>query len=82
MMTLWVMQDVTHWVAGVTHWSDVTQLLHWIPLDLGFLDKPLESDPFGDVQRWFSNAMKTGQVWAFLFGLIFGYLIKTFTSFG
>jgi hypothetical protein len=41
-----------------------------------------QTDLVGDLQKWFDNFMKTGQAWAFLLGLVLGYLMKTFTSFG
>ncbi len=46
------------------------------------MDKPLQVDLAGDVQRAFNNFVKTGQVWAFLIGVILGYLFRTFTSYG
>ncbi|WP_432809574.1 hypothetical protein [Pantanalinema sp. GBBB05] len=79
-----IQHDITTWLIGMTHWTDTLQLLHWhLPFDLLKLgDKVLETDPFGDVQRAFGNFVKTGQAWAFLIGLVAGYLIRTFTSFG
>lgn len=83
-MLIWMMQDMTHWVAGLTHWSDAVQLIQaHVPIDLAVLDNPIkQTDLAGDVQRAFNNFVKTGQVWAFLIGLVLGYFVKTFTSFG
>ncbi len=82
-----VAHDVSTWVVGITHWSDTLQTLHWhlphLPFDLAALDKPLEEpDLWGQVQRAINNFVKTGQVWAMLIGLILGYMIRSFTSYG
>jgi hypothetical protein len=81
-MMIHLMQDATTWMVGVTHWTDALQAIHWhMPSDLLILDKPLQEDIFGDVQRAFDKFVKTGQVWAFLIGIVLGYLFKTFTSY-
>lgn len=41
-----------------------------------------QTDLWGDLQRAFDNFVKTGQAWAFVIGLILGYMIKAFTTFG
>jgi hypothetical protein len=41
-----------------------------------------ETDLGGDIGKWWNGVVKTGQVWAFLLGAIFGYLAKTFTTYG
>lgn len=82
--------DVTSWSVDPAYWLDVSWLdalqpSHWhLPLDLAKLgDKVIEEVDFaGSVQKAFNNFVKTGQVWAFLIGIIFGYFVKTFTSFG
>ncbi|WP_219904462.1 hypothetical protein [Stenomitos frigidus] len=75
--------DPTYWF-DTTYWLDLLQPSHWhLPIDLAALgDKKIEVDLAGDVQKAFNNFVKTGQVWAFLIGIIFGYFVKTFTSFG
>jgi hypothetical protein len=40
------------------------------------------TDLGGDVSVMWKKFVSTGQVWAFLVGTIFGYLVKTFTSYG
>jgi hypothetical protein len=93
-MVLCVIPDITVGLIDPTHlldtaWLntyllDLLQPSHWhLPIDLAALgDKELKVDLGGDVQRAFNNFVKTGQVWAFLIGIIFGYFVKTFTSFG
>lgn len=83
MVILHIVQDVTTSVSALHHWVDALQTVHWhLPFDYAVLDKKLEVDLFGDVQRSFNNFVKTGQIWAFFFGIILGYLFKTFTSYG
>jgi hypothetical protein len=76
-------------LATLQHWAEpvaqvhLPDLLphHWTFLaDQNFNFK--EPDFAGDISKSWANAIKTGQVWAFLAGAFFGYLIKTFTSFG
>jgi hypothetical protein len=82
-MLISMMHDTTIWFIGLAHWTDLLPALHWhVPIDLAFMDKPLQVDLAGDVQRAFNNFVKTGQVWAFLIGVILGYLFRTFTSYG
>ncbi|MDB9509026.1 hypothetical protein PN502_18565 [Microcystis aeruginosa CS-338/01] len=38
-------------------------------------------DIIGNVQKFFSNFVKTGQAWALLIGLIIGYMFRGFTSY-
>jgi hypothetical protein len=80
-MMIALMHDATTWLTGLTHWTDALQMIHWhLPLDLAQQFK--DPDFAGDIQKAFNNFVKTGQVWAFLIGIILGYLIKGFTSFG
>ncbi len=41
-----------------------------------------ETNISGDLSKAWQHFVKTGQVWAFIIGMIFGYLAKTFTSYG
>jgi len=38
-------------------------------------------DIIGNVQKAFSNFVKTGQAWALLIGFIVGYMFRGFTSY-
>ncbi|WP_272082416.1 hypothetical protein [Microcystis aeruginosa] len=38
-------------------------------------------DIIGNVQKAFSNFVKTGQAWALVIGLIVGYMFRGFTSY-
>ena len=77
--------------AGV--WMESLSLMAAVPLDALSLDQISldhlvlaqqvpQTDLVGDIQRAFDNFVKTGQAWAFIIGLVFGYMIKTFTTFG
>ena len=88
-MVIFAIADLTSWGIDPTYWLDTSwlntfQVTHWhLPIDMAELgDKVLKVDLSGDVQKAFNNFVKTGQVWAFLIGIIFGYFVKTFTSFG
>jgi hypothetical protein len=68
-------------VPDMVQTFDISHLLHWhLPLDLAQQFK--EPDLAGDVGKMWNNFVKTGQAWAFLGGLILGYLVKSFTTFG
>jgi hypothetical protein len=80
-MELSWMFDVTNWFVDITHWTDILQVVHWhLPMDLAQQFK--EPDFAGDIGKAWNTFVKTGQVWAFLVGLIMGYIARTFTSFG
>ncbi|PSB20719.1 hypothetical protein C7B65_07265 [Phormidesmis priestleyi ULC007] len=67
----------------MTHWSDLLQM-HWqLPHDWVVLGQQFkETDIGGDVGRAWSHFVKTGQVWAFLVGLILGYMARALTTYG
>jgi hypothetical protein len=85
-----MMDLVQNYLADVGHWNDVlsSSLSHVhisvpMPDDWGVLAQQFkETDIGGDVGKWWDKAVKTGQVWAFLLGAIFGYLVKMFTTYG
>jgi hypothetical protein len=83
-MEIHVLQDFASLMTHAGHWVDGIQLLHWHwPADplLGY-GQVRETNLVGDIQKWFANFTKTGQAWAFIIGLVMGYLVKTFTTFG
>ena len=54
-----------------------------LPIDWLFLaqDAPGTPDILADIQNAWSNFVKTGQIWALLIGIFFGYLFRSMTSF-
>ncbi len=83
-MVLCVIPELTTGLIEPTQWIDALQQMHWhVPFDLAKLgDTIIEDNLWSSVQKAFNNFVKTGQVWAFLIGIIFGYLAKSFTTYG
>ena len=40
-----------------------------------------DPDILGQIQSAWNNFVETGQIWALLIGMFFGYVFRTFTSF-
>jgi hypothetical protein len=83
------LNDLNHWNTllgqGLEHFnlaqfqlSDLSMPHDWATL----ATQIKETDLSGDVGKWWDKVVKTGQIWAFLLGAIFGYLAKTFTTYG
>jgi hypothetical protein len=83
-MIIHVAQEMTTYLAGMTHSSDLLSTLHWhIPSDWLVLAQQFKEPDFaGDISKSFNHFVKTGQIWAFGIGIVLGYLVKTFTSYG
>ncbi len=78
--------NVAHW-HGMLSSIDLNSMLlsdFWpMPDDWSLVIAQFkQTDLGGDVGKWWDNVVKTGQVWAFLLGAIFGYLAKSFTTYG
>ncbi|MEG3437065.1 hypothetical protein V0288_08035 [Pannus brasiliensis CCIBt3594] len=67
-----MLDTIHHLVAGVDL-SPLTDSLMTIT------DKDV--DIIGSFQKWFSNFIKSGQVWALIVGIVAGYLFKGMTSY-
>lgn len=69
--------------ADPASWSLAPEglLWHW-HLDYPTLAQQFDTDVFAGVRRAADNFVKTGQVWALLIGIIIGYLLRGFTSYG
>ncbi len=75
--------DLPTWFTHVTHVNDVLQSFHLHSPDWTVLAQQFkEPDITGDVGKTWNHFVKTGQVWAMLIGIVLGYMVKTFTSFG
>lgn len=83
-MMIHIVQELASVGTGVGHWNDILQTVHWTaPHDWVVLAQQIkETDLGGDVSKAWNHFVKTGQVWAFLIGLIIGYMMKAFTSYG
>ena len=78
-------------LAAIGSWQDAGQSL---VLQLGWgdwshagsqLGNPialLNTDVFAGTRSFFDHFFKTGQAWALLIGIVVGYLLRSFTSYG
>lgn len=69
-----IVDSLPHLVSGLTDFNllDGQLLLHLLA------DTPqVDADLWGDVQKAWSNFTETGQVWAFLTGIVFGWMIRS-----
>jgi hypothetical protein len=65
-----------------TTWADLTQpSLIWQSIDWSLLAQ-FETDVFRPVREFFNNFIQSGQIWAFLIGIVLGYLLRSLTSYG
>ncbi|MDZ7969819.1 MAG: hypothetical protein RM368_33585 [Nostoc sp. DedSLP03] len=68
----------------MSHYSDLISQLYWqLPVNLTALAQTI-TDPnvLGQIQKFWSHFIQTGQVWALLIGLVIGYMIRNLTSYG
>lgn len=82
-MVIDVLPDITNGLANLGYWND--GLHHWLwqmPHDWTVFGQQFNTDVFANFRRAFDNFVRTGQVWALLIGVVIGYLIKGFTSYG
>lgn len=78
-------QVMMNGLSSMVHGCDasITMLLAKIPLEWIVIAQNIpDPDLFGRVQRAWAHFIQTGQIWAMIIGLILGYAIKGFTSFG
>jgi hypothetical protein len=69
-----------HAIAHTTaDWSQT--LSHWAN-DATVLAQRFDTDPLRGTRQVIANFFQTGRAWAFLAGLIFGYIIRSVTSYG
>jgi hypothetical protein len=73
--------DLPTWFNSTAHLGDLSQSLQSIDVTI-FAQQFKQTDIVGDVSKSWNHFVRTGQVWAFLIGIIAGYMAKTFTSFG
>ncbi|WP_416675554.1 hypothetical protein [Egbenema bharatensis] len=53
----------------------------WTAIDWSLIAQ-FETDVFRPVREFFENFIESGQIWAFLIGLVLGYLFRSLTSYG
>lgn len=82
MLLIHLMQDLPSLMANISPDSEMWTWF-WHPhVDLNLLAQQFETDVFANVRRSWSNFVESGQIWAFLAGLVIGYLVNSFTSYG
>ncbi|MBD3882728.1 hypothetical protein IFO70_13230 [Phormidium tenue FACHB-886] len=73
-------------VAEVGSWQDASQVLHLGHWDWSHLFSHLaarfDTDVFAATRAFFNNFFKSGQAWAMLVGLVLGYLLRGFLTYG
>lgn len=88
-----LISDLPTWFASLTHWSvmpwaDLAQTTydhfhgHILDQTTILAQQFKQTDIAGDVGKSWNHFVRTGQVWAFGIGVVLGYMVKTFTSFG
>lgn len=82
MLLIHLMQEMPTVVASVIPDGEVWQLLWHPQLDWSLLAQQFETDVFANTRSAFDNFVKSGQLWAFVIGLVIGYLVRSFTSYG
>jgi hypothetical protein len=70
-------------LADPASWSLAPDGLLWHGhFDYPTLAQQFDTDVFAGVRRAADNFVKTGQVWALLIGIVIGYLLRGFTTYG
>ncbi|MEQ9481271.1 hypothetical protein [Coleofasciculus sp. F4-SAH-05] len=54
----------------------------WLTDGLVLAQQVEDPDVLGQIQQAFNNFIESGQVWAFLIGLVIGYIFRGMSSFG
>jgi len=83
-MMIEAIPGIIDWLPNITDWSDAVQQLDWnSPIHwtlLGQNTNVKDPDVLGQMQAAFNNFIKSGQVWALMIGLFFGYMIRGITA--
>ncbi len=82
MMETLVDSSILHQISDIFSLDNISVLQDHLQSSASFLAQKVE-DPnvMGKMQQAWQNFVKSGQVWALLIGLFFGYLFKSFTSY-
>jgi hypothetical protein len=74
--------SILHQISGIFSLDNISVVQDHLQSSTSFIAQKVE-DPniMGKIQQSWQNFVKSGQVWALLIGLFFGYLFKSFTSY-
>jgi len=79
-MAIVEVQALTSVVTGLHSLIDLVS--PWLTDGLVLAQQFEDPDILGQIQQAFNNFIESGQVWAFLIGLIIGYIFRGMSSFG
>ncbi len=82
MMLAWMLGNLDLVHQGVSHWATIGPDLWHLSTDGLVLAQNTDADLVAQAQQAWKTFIETGQVWAFLIGLIIGYAFRTFTTYG
>lgn len=73
--------DFIHWVA-IADFSSVQDFAQQLQSVDPMVLAQFQNRVFSSFNAAIDNFIQSGQVWAFLVGLVLGYLVRSFTSYG
>jgi hypothetical protein len=76
-MLIELMQTVA--IVDWSSWYDLGQ--HLQAVDPALIAQ-FQNNVFSNFNAALSNFIESGQVWAFIIGLVLGYIVRSFTSYG
>jgi hypothetical protein len=79
---LHLLSDFPTWWTAVAHLQEGVQSMQLHDHAMLLAQQFKQTDFVGDVSNSWNHFVRTGQVWAMLIGIVLGYMVKTFTSFG
>lgn len=76
------MQAVPDLLDFMSHGIDpLGRLMSQMSFDWLVLAQQLDVDILADIQNWWNNFIRSGQIWALFIGFVLGYLFKGITSY-
>lgn len=85
MIWLDVAHHTTLGLSNISSWSGIHTVVSSLPHPGDFdwsLLAQFDTDPFRGVRQTLREFFTSGKVWIFVAGLVVGYLIRGFTSYG
>lgn len=80
---LQIIPDIATAMPDVSAWGEpVHHVFHISPSDWSVIAQQFETDVFADFRTFFNNFIQSGQIWAFIIGIVIGYLLRGLTTYG